>query len=145
MFMLAVDTGGTFTDLAAYAPELGQVRFTKALTTYNDLLEGAPCSLAVTFERYSYPPWGLHGSGAGKPGYVEIERPGKPIERVLKVSDLKLQANDRVRIYTAGGGDYGEPKLRDPAILARDIEEGYVSTEAAVRDYGQEFMQPAAD
>lgn len=40
MFMLAVDTGGTFTDLAAYAPDLGQVRFTKALTTYNDLLEG---------------------------------------------------------------------------------------------------------
>jgi N-methylhydantoinase A len=40
MYMLAVDTGGTFTDLAAYSPDLGQVRFTKALTTYNDLLEG---------------------------------------------------------------------------------------------------------
>ena len=101
--------------------------------------------MAVTFERYSYPPWGLHGGGAGKPGYVEIERPGKPIERVLKVSDLKLQTGDRVRIYTAGGRGYGEPKLRDPAILARDIAEGYVSTEAAVRDYGREFMQPAAD
>lgn len=105
----------------------------------------APCSLAVTFERYFYPPWGLHGGGSGKPGYVDIERPGKPIERVLKVSDLKLQAGDRVRIYTAGGGGYGEPKRRDPASLARDIAEGYVSPEAAERDYCHEIMPPAAD
>ncbi|MPZ58892.1 MAG: hydantoinase/oxoprolinase family protein [Rhizobiales bacterium] len=40
MFMLAVDTGGTFTDLAGYAPDEGQIRFTKSLTTYGDLIDG---------------------------------------------------------------------------------------------------------
>jgi N-methylhydantoinase B len=96
----------------------------------------APCSLAVTFERFFYPPWGLQGGGSGKPGYVEIIRPGKPVEHVLKASDLKLQAGDRIRIFTAGGGGYGEPRLRDPKMLAHDVTDGYVSADAAKTVYG---------
>lgn len=39
-YILAADTGGTFTDLAAYDSERGRILYTKALTTYNDLVEG---------------------------------------------------------------------------------------------------------
>ena len=38
--LVAADTGGTFTDVAVYDPEGGQIRFGKALTTYGDLVEG---------------------------------------------------------------------------------------------------------
>lgn len=39
-YILAADTGGTFTDLAAYDSARACVIYTKALTTYDDLVEG---------------------------------------------------------------------------------------------------------
>jgi N-methylhydantoinase A len=39
-YILAADTGGTFTDLAAYDSETDRIIYTKALTTYDDLVEG---------------------------------------------------------------------------------------------------------
>lgn len=38
--IVAVDTGGTFTDIAAYDLESGTVAYAKALTTYDDLVDG---------------------------------------------------------------------------------------------------------
>ncbi len=43
---------------------------------------------------------------------------------------------------TGGGGGYGPPSERDRAAVARDVAEGYVSADAARRDYGVEI--PAA-
>lgn len=39
-YILAADTGGTFTDLAAYDSVRGRIVYAKALTTYDDLVEG---------------------------------------------------------------------------------------------------------
>jgi N-methylhydantoinase A len=39
-YILAVDIGGTFTDLVAYDLDGGTVRYAKTLTTYNDFVEG---------------------------------------------------------------------------------------------------------
>ncbi len=39
-YILAADTGGTFTDLAAFDREKGRVVYTKSLTTYGDLVDG---------------------------------------------------------------------------------------------------------
>ena len=38
--LVAVDTGGTFTDLAAYQPDTGGIVYAKSLTTYEDLVAG---------------------------------------------------------------------------------------------------------
>ena len=40
MQFLAADTGGTFTDVAAYDQKKGQLRFGKTLTTYGNLIDG---------------------------------------------------------------------------------------------------------
>ena len=37
---IAVDTGGTFTDLAAYRQDLGAIVYAKSLTTHHDLVKG---------------------------------------------------------------------------------------------------------
>jgi len=36
----------------------------------------------------------------------------------------------------AGGGGYGDPFERDPNAVLEDVLNGYVSIEAAARDYG---------
>jgi N-methylhydantoinase B len=38
----------------------------------------------------------------------------------------------------AGGGGYGDPHRRDPNAVHEDVRGGYVSAEAARRDYGIE-------
>lgn len=40
MLIIAIDTGGTFTDLTAYDAATGQVAYTKSLTTYDNLANG---------------------------------------------------------------------------------------------------------
>ena len=39
-------------------------------------------------------------------------------------------------VATAGGGGWGNPFDRDPELVRQDVIEGYVSIEAAARDYG---------
>ncbi|MEL7467991.1 MAG: hydantoinase B/oxoprolinase family protein [Pseudomonadota bacterium] len=46
---------------------------------------------------------------------------------------------DRVAVLDLpGGAGYGAPGDRDPALVQRDVECGYISAEAAKRDYGWE-------
>jgi N-methylhydantoinase B/oxoprolinase/acetone carboxylase alpha subunit len=49
-----------------------------------------------------------------------------------KYANVRFAPGDRIRLTTPGGGGYGDPRRRDPALVA----EGYVSAEAAQRLYG---------
>ena len=53
-----------------------------------------------------------------------------------KFSGVILHAGDQVKILMPGGGGYGDPVARDRERVRRDVEEGFVSAEAASRDYG---------
>lgn len=56
---------------------------------------------------------------------------------------LRLEAGETVRMETPGGGGLGDPHERDPAALARDIEDGRVTLAAAKRDYGEALVARA--
>jgi N-methylhydantoinase B len=49
---------------------------------------------------------------------------------------VRLAADDRIHLNTPGGSGYGDPAGRDPQLVLRDVVDGYVSPEAAERDYG---------
>jgi N-methylhydantoinase B len=49
---------------------------------------------------------------------------------------VQLEPGDRLTFRTAGGGGWGDPRVRDRAEIARDVVAGLVSVEAAARDYG---------
>ncbi|HRX36147.1 MAG TPA: hydantoinase B/oxoprolinase family protein, partial [Aestuariivirga sp.] len=54
-----------------------------------------------------------------------------------KYANITLEPGDRIRLTTPGGGGYGDPAERDPAAIAEDVAEGYVSADAAQRSYGR--------
>ena len=56
--------------------------------------------------------------------------------KLLKETGVALAPGDRLTFRTAGGGGWGEPRQRERAAIERDIAAGYVSPEAARRDYG---------
>jgi N-methylhydantoinase B len=54
---------------------------------------------------------------------------------VSKVTDVKIRRGQKVRLETPGGGGFGDPLERDPERVERDVRLGYVTREAAERDY----------
>ncbi len=81
--------------------------------------------------------WGVRGGKAGRPFQVVID-PGGPAEReVDALADAEpVKAGEVIRIRTTGGGGWGDPLQRDPALVVRDVVWEKVSREAALLDYG---------
>ncbi|HKY08412.1 MAG TPA: hydantoinase B/oxoprolinase family protein, partial [Candidatus Binatia bacterium] len=97
----------------------------------------APCELWANFDRIGCPPWGVQGGKQGRSGQVLIYKNGNPEPELLyKTENRPLDAGDRVRMSTGGGGGYGDPKERPVALVARDVVRGLVSRESARTDYG---------
>jgi len=79
---------------------------------------------------------GLFG-GEDAVGPDVIINEGLPDERrMLKVHAHPLAAGSVVDLRTGGGGGFGLPLERDPERVRIDVLDGYVSREAAQRDYG---------
>ncbi len=57
-------------------------------------------------------------------------------KRLGNIDTVVLQPGDVLEIRSAGGGGRGDPFLREPWRVAADVRGGYVSPEAAERDYG---------
>ena len=91
-------------------------------------------SLAIQSGRFRLPPEGLFG---GRPGasarFLVNDEPGNPYGLT------QLRSGDVVVMDAAGGGGYGRPQERDREALARDVAEGKVSRESALRDYKAEI------
>lgn len=67
-------------------------------------------------------PQGALGGADGAPNEVEVIRNGTTHipEHLSKEQDIPLGPGDRVRVRTPGGGGYGPPDARDPALTAED-------------------------
>jgi N-methylhydantoinase B len=122
-FALRTDSGGAGEYRGGLGVELTYRALQKAVTNVN-------C------ERTKDPPWGLRG---GMPGAVNeavlVRRDGSE-QKLLKATGVPMEPGDRLTFRTAGGGGFGDPRARDPAAIADDLAKGYVSVEAARRDYG---------
>ncbi|WP_374634129.1 hydantoinase B/oxoprolinase family protein [Ferrovibrio sp.] len=53
-----------------------------------------------------------------------------------KDQDIVIKPGDRVRVSTPGGGGFGDPKQRDKAAIARDIERGYYTPQQIAARFG---------
>jgi N-methylhydantoinase B len=97
----------------------------------------APCELWANFDRIGCPPWGVQGAKAAKSGQVLIFKNGKQEPELLyKTESCPLQAGDRVRMSTGGGGGYGRADERPAELVKRDVIRGFVSVQSARDDYG---------
>jgi N-methylhydantoinase B len=96
----------------------------------------ADCTLNTNYERLRCPPWGVLGGGTAKPGRCIVRRKDGREEVASKVEGYPLEAGDSVIIETGGGGGYGDPRGRALDAIALDLKRGYITPEAAARDYG---------
>jgi N-methylhydantoinase B len=83
--------------------------------------------------RTAHPAKGLFGGCNGSLRHHEVA--GKPVHAKGRI---EIQPGETMRIVEAGGAGYGDPKLRDPAAVAADVANGFVSRAVAGREYGWE-------
>lgn len=93
---------------------------------------GHECDISAMLDRVDHPARGRRGGGAGAP------------TRIARDDGTQMQGKGkqfvphgaRVVMAFPGGAGYGSPTERDPALVRRDLARGYISADAAARDYG---------
>ena len=133
-FSLVADSGGAGT----YRGGSG--------VTKRFLLRDAPLTVSHMGDRHKNAPWGLWGGKSGSTADCLIKRANttewkSAIEDSNKISPSKfagvtIYPGDRVWLTTGGGGGWGDPAKRDPAAIAEDVAEGWITPERARTDYG---------
>ncbi|MEC4724987.1 hydantoinase B/oxoprolinase family protein [Shewanella sp. D64] len=92
--------------------------------------------LTCAYTRNKIAPWGLNKGQDGSVNRVEVIRTNGTVEEYAMASEVTLDSDDIVRIITANGAGFGDPKQRKTAALMDDIRNGYVSLEYAKEHYG---------
>lgn len=92
--------------------------------------------LSLGYTRSRMPPWGVAGGNDGSLNYVELRRTDGRVERYAFATNVVVNTNDVIRIVTANGGGFGDPKKRSAQMIASDIKNGYLTPERAREVYG---------
>jgi N-methylhydantoinase B len=82
--------------------------------------------------RGKLPPWGIFGGHAARVGDVFVNG----VQVADGTREVFLKPGDVVRVQTNAGGGFGDPFEREPELVLGDVLDGYVSIEAARKDYG---------
>ncbi len=94
-----------------------------------EVLSG-PITLTHRGERFYCPAQGYDDGAAGMAARTRIMRADGSVEEVPSKIVTQLFAGDHLLIETAGGGGWGDPARRDPALREADIADGKVTVEA---------------
>ncbi len=116
------DSGGA----GQYRGGLGVKRRWKALS---DL------KLISTVEQTKFPAWGIDGGGSGTANAIVVEHGTSDEKRIGKAANYALKAGRRIQIEMGGGGGWGDPRHRPVDLVVADVRAGYVTPEAALKDY----------
>jgi N-methylhydantoinase B len=83
------------------------------------------------FDRIGNPPKGRDGGMDGAAGRVALKS-----GVALRAKGFQtVPGGDRLVLHLPGGGGMGDPAMRDPVLVARDVRDGLVSAGSAERDY----------
>lgn len=126
---LAVDSGGAGRTRGGLSMERS-LRVLAPEARYSLLSDGAVV-----------PAFGVLGGLSGVPvgAWIESEGRVESFDTPGKVAGHEVGEGGRVVIRSAGGGGYGDPLERAPEQVHQDVDEGYVSPQAARELYGVAF------
>jgi N-methylhydantoinase B len=95
-----------------------------------------PGLIAIHDDRWFTYPWGVNGGAPGARARKILER-ADGSETVVgnKREDIAVEAGDMLHFITWGGGGWGDPLQRDPALVGKEIVQGLVTPEGA-KAYG---------
>lgn len=95
-----------------------------------------PGTIAIHDDRWLTYPWGVNGGLPGARGRKWVDRADGTREMLpSKCHDVPVAPGDVLHFVTWGGGGWGDPLQRDPALVALEVRRGLV-TAGGARRYG---------
>ncbi len=113
----------------------GPGRYRGGLGLRKDYVFDRPTTYTILADRDRRGPWGAFGGGEGSVAEYVLVRGGVET-RLPSKTTVEVEPGDVISVRTCGGGGYGPPSERDPALVARDVREGKISLERARTVYG---------
>ena len=95
-------------------------------------LDTAPFAISAYYDRVDHPPRGRDGGHNGMAGKVTLDDGTK----LRGMGQQTVPKKNRLIISMPGGGGLGSPRKRPAATVAEDVRQGFISSDAARRDYG---------
>ncbi len=92
---------------------------------------------SLSGDRHRFRPPGAAGGEAGTLAKSLLERDGE-VQTLGSKAVFEVRRGDVLTIQLSGAGGFGPKEEREAQAIAEDIADGYVSAEAARRDYGHE-------
>ena len=96
------------------------------------------CFLTCAYTRNKHKPWPLAGGREGSSNYIEVIRTDGSVEEYAVITGLVVNEGDVIRIHTAAGAGYGDPRRRPRELVQDDVANGYVTPALAREVYGLE-------
>ncbi len=95
-----------------------------------------PGTISIHDDRWFTYPWGVNGGLPGARSRKWLDRVDGTKEMLpSKCDNVQVQPGDVLHYVTWGGGGFGDPLTRDPALVALEVKRGLVTVEGAAR-YG---------
>jgi N-methylhydantoinase B len=95
--------------------------------------------LTAVIERTRSAPWAARGGREGRSNRAALVLSDGSRRALAKATRVRVPPDARVVLETGGGGGFGPPTERDPAVVRADVREGYVSREHARAHYPHAF------
>ena len=108
-------------------------------------LRHGDASASLLGERGRFAPFGILGGQSAQSAEHVFTLQGEEYrpEHITKDEGVHMQAGDMLCLMTPGGGGYGDPFERPPALVLQDVRRGYYDRATAMREYGVR-IQPDA-
>jgi N-methylhydantoinase B len=100
--------------------------------------------LQVRADRHDFRPYGLYGGSPGRPSR-NVMNPGQEDRPLPGKFTMTMKRGDVLSAESAGPGGWGDPLEREPARVARDVRNEFVSRRSAFDDYGVVFQGESFD
>jgi len=105
---------------------------------YKIALRRGEARASMVMDHGRFGPQGAAGGSDGGLNRVSIRRGGKDYvpPHLSKDQDIRIRPGDWVSVSTPGGGGFGDPFTRPPALVARDVTRGYYTIAEAAARFG---------
>jgi N-methylhydantoinase B len=106
---------------------------------YEFMFTGRSGRASLLGDQAKCPPQGVGGGSNGAPAspYFVLEGEHTVLPMISKGENIPLHPGDVVCLRTPGGGGYGPPSERDPRLVRRDVDDGYLTETEASELYGR--------
>jgi N-methylhydantoinase B/oxoprolinase/acetone carboxylase alpha subunit len=132
----------------------GSGRFRGGLGSVRRLELLSPMTFSCYHSSERLYPWGLFGGSEGTLSAFRVKAPGDAdygtfkerygVRCAGKFTNVNLPEGTLLELSVGGGGGYGKPQDRDPAMIAEDLLQGFYDEETTRRLYPDQWEEALA-